>query len=76
MEATPLVGVEHSHNGLDRIDSNLGYVSGNVVTCCTECNRMKLSMPYNYFINKIKDIYNHMKLQQVEGSGQQPPVKK
>lgn len=27
--------------GLDRIDSNLGYVSNNVVPCCGNCNVMK-----------------------------------
>lgn len=28
-------------NGLDRIDSKIGYVSENVVSCCKMCNRMK-----------------------------------
>ena len=28
-------------SGLDRIDSSLGYVPGNVWPCCTRCNRMK-----------------------------------
>lgn len=27
--------------GLDRIDSAKGYVQGNVVPCCTSCNRIK-----------------------------------
>lgn len=27
--------------GLDRIDSNVGYVAGNVVSCCKNCNTMK-----------------------------------
>lgn len=27
--------------GLDRIDNSLGYVSGNVVPCCTSCNRIR-----------------------------------
>lgn len=27
--------------GLDRIDSNIGYVIWNVVSCCTTCNRIK-----------------------------------
>jgi hypothetical protein len=27
--------------GLDRINSNLGYVATNVVSCCTTCNRIK-----------------------------------
>lgn len=28
-------------NGVDRIDNKLGYVKGNVQTCCKECNYMK-----------------------------------
>lgn len=28
-------------SGVDRIDSALGYVPGNVVPCCTKCNRAK-----------------------------------
>lgn len=28
-------------NGLDRIDSSKGYVTGNVVPCCSGCNRLK-----------------------------------
>jgi len=27
--------------GLDRLNSNVGYVIGNVVSCCGVCNRMK-----------------------------------
>lgn len=27
-----------THLGLDRIDNDLGYVSGNVLPCCTDCN--------------------------------------
>lgn len=29
--------------GLDRLDSNLGYISGNVVSCCYVCNCIKNS---------------------------------
>lgn len=28
-------------SGLDRIDSNKGYIIDNVVSCCTTCNRIK-----------------------------------
>lgn len=27
--------------GLDRLDNSLGYVLGNVVPCCAECNRIR-----------------------------------
>lgn len=29
------------HNGMDRIDSSLGYTTANVVTCCKTCNQAK-----------------------------------
>ena len=32
---------EFIHNGLDRLDNSVGYVHGNVVPCCTFCNRAK-----------------------------------
>ncbi len=28
-------------SGLDRLDNSVGYVIGNVVSCCTICNRIK-----------------------------------
>jgi hypothetical protein len=30
--------------GLDRLDSNLGYEKGNIVPCCTFCNRLKADL--------------------------------
>lgn len=30
-----------THNGIDRLDSNIGYVVDNVVTCCKHCNHAK-----------------------------------
>lgn len=32
------------YNGLDRIDNSVGYISSNVVPCCEDCNRAKLTM--------------------------------
>ena len=40
-------------NGIDRVDSSLGYVTENIVSCCAMCNKMKL----NY---KKEDWINHM----------------
>lgn len=47
------------YNGIDRLDSTKGYVEGNVVPCCKDCNFMKKNMPEGEFINKIIEIYNH-----------------
>lgn len=40
-------------NGIDRIDSNLGYISGNCVPCCSYCNRMKSDLSFDEFSNRI-----------------------
>lgn len=47
------------YNGLDRIDSDIGYKSGNVVPCCRACNVAKLAMSQEDFKEHIKKIYHH-----------------
>lgn len=44
------------HNGIDRTDNNLGYTLSNCVPCCRTCNRMKLAMSVETFINVCKTI--------------------
>jgi hypothetical protein len=47
-------------NGIDRIDSHLGYVLDNVVPCCGTCNKMKMAMDESVFriqILKIAKVY-------------------
>lgn len=44
-------------NGVDRLDSNNGYVMGNVVTCCEDCNKAKRNLSYSQFLNLIERIY-------------------
>jgi uncharacterized protein with PIN domain len=44
--------------GLDRVDNNIGYNVSNVVSCCTTCNRMKMTMNQNDFITKCITISN------------------
>ena len=48
-------------NGLDRIDSAIGYIESNVYTCCGNCNYMKNNYTYKEFIDKCLLIYNHNK---------------
>lgn len=43
-------------NGIDRIDSNKGYIIGNCVPCCSYCNRMKSDISFDKFKNKILTI--------------------
>ena len=42
--------------GLDRLDSIKGYYVGNVVQCCTVCNRMKLNHDIQFFLNHCRKI--------------------
>ncbi len=45
------------YNGLDRIDSNIGYYLYNVVSCCKHCNCAKNIMSKVEFMNFIKRVY-------------------
>lgn len=46
-------------NGIDRCDNNMGYTDGNCETCCGECNYMKCTNTYDYFVNKLVNIYDY-----------------
>jgi hypothetical protein len=54
------------HNGIDRIDSKLGYTVANCVPCCWTCNQMKFDLGYEQFLNQVAKIQTH--LQQKESS--------
>ncbi len=46
----------YTYNGIDRIDSRKGYVSGNCNPCCTTCNRAKSDMPLPDFLDWMARI--------------------
>lgn len=48
------------YNGIDRIDSSKGYVIGNVVACCKNCNYTKNNMTIEEFKAHVKAMYDHM----------------
>jgi hypothetical protein len=48
------------YNGIDRIDSDLGYIEGNIVPCCKACNLAKSTMKMEEFMVWIKRIYAHL----------------
>ena len=54
------VGVPVPYNGIDRIDSNVGYEIDNCVSCCTRCNYMKSDMDVSLFTEHILKIANHL----------------
>lgn len=47
---------EYVYNGIDRVDSSLGYTTENCVPCCTRCNVMKMDAPKTDFIQHCKRI--------------------
>lgn len=47
-------------NGIDRIDPEKGYTLSNCVACCTKCNRQKMDMGVNEFLDHIKQIFFNM----------------
>ena len=49
---------EYIYNGIDRVDSNLGYTLDNVVACCKRCNQAKNNMSQEDFISWISRVYH------------------
>lgn len=47
------------YNGIDRINNDLGYTLANSIPCCSFCNIAKHHNSQEYFLNRIKDIYNN-----------------
>lgn len=56
---TPTQGL--SYNGIDRVDNMLGYVPGNVVTCCAQCNYAKRAQTPEEFLNWARRISDYQK---------------
>lgn len=52
---------EFIYNGLDRLDSKIGYTKNNVVTCCEICNKAKRDMPKEEFLSWINDLIEYRK---------------
>ena len=47
-------------NGVDRIDSSLGYTIDNCVACCDKCNYAKHDLSTEDFKEWIIKIYNNL----------------
>lgn len=57
---TGLVPENYEDYSLDRIDSNLGYIEGNVVITTNRVNAMKNDMSTEEFKKLISDLYNNI----------------
>jgi hypothetical protein len=51
------VNGNYIHNGLDRMNSNMGYTPGNVVPCCKTCNIAKNTMSMEEFVAWIDRVH-------------------
>lgn len=60
--ATWLLEHTYKYNGIDRVDSSLGYFTNNCVSCCTNCNIAKNDLSTSIFLNLVKKIYEFKKL--------------
>jgi hypothetical protein len=49
----------YRYNGIDRVDSQIGYISSNCVPCCKICNYAKMDMPYREWEGYIKRLTQH-----------------
>lgn len=48
------------YNGIDRRDNRKGYSEENCLTCCGICNKMKMAMGYEEFLQHISKIIHNM----------------
>ena len=48
--------LQENFNGVDRVDNRRGYILDNCVSCCEDCNKMKMTRTKEEFIMKCKKI--------------------
>jgi 5-methylcytosine-specific restriction endonuclease McrA len=45
-----------TYNGIDRRDNTLGYTLENCYPCCSRCNKAKLTMTHDQFLDMCRTI--------------------
>lgn len=50
---------QYRYNGVDRVNSDLGYSISNCVPCCKLCNYGKRDLDKDEFLDWIKRVYEH-----------------
>lgn len=48
--------------GVDRKDSSMGYIEGNVQSCCTFCNKLKSNFGGEMFLEQVARIASFKQL--------------
>jgi len=51
------------YNGIDRKDNSRGYLTDNIVPCCSICNRAKRAMSFNDFIQWLECLVEYRGVQ-------------
>lgn len=51
---------EYIFNGVDRINSKDSYRIGNVVSCCSTCNKIKMDLDVDFFLSHIRQIIKNI----------------
>ena len=51
---------EYKHNGIDRLNSSIGYIENNCVPCCSSCNYAKAEMSVDDFKEWIIKVHAHL----------------
>ena len=59
-DGRPLEYGEVRINGIDRLDSDLGYIKDNIVSACALCNMMKGRYSASVFMDKVVHINKHI----------------
>jgi hypothetical protein len=49
------------YNGIDRVDNNLPYIMGNLVSCCKLCNGMKSGLTTSDFQQHVFDVADFLR---------------
>ena len=49
----------YKYNGLDRVDSEKGYILSNVASCCAQCNQAKLDFSSEDFLSWIERVSSY-----------------
>lgn len=55
---------EFVYNGVDRVNNDLGYVEGNVVPCCNQCNIAKQGLSAPEFLEWARRVVHHAALEE------------
>jgi len=53
-------GSEIETVGIDRVDSSIGYITGNLVACCKICNQSKNDLSYEEWIFHLKAVLKNL----------------